>query len=118
VATVGFGPGLAVSARRNKVVFQQVGVQPLQVVSIALQYPVALAGTIVAAEPLDGGRILTAQQSLVVAADGLLNLSYELGAKPGLYQVRLHYDEKAIALQFWVFDADHPENNPDVLRPH
>jgi hypothetical protein len=115
VATVGSATGGVVHARRNKIVFQQIGVQPLQVVSIALQYPVALAGTIVAIEPLDGGRVGSNGQPFRVAADGTLNFTYEVGESPGLYQVRLHYDEEAIALQFWALDAAHPENNPSVL---
>lgn len=114
-ATVSLGLGKVVSPRRHKIVFEQIGVQPRQVVTVALQYPIALAGTVVAAEPLDGGRIVPTGQPLAVAADGTLSFSYEAGGSPGLYQIRLHYDEEAIALQFWVFDAAHPENNPSVL---
>ena len=69
------------------------------------------------AEPLDGGRVITGGQPLTIGNDGSLGLRYEVGALPGLYQVLIHYDEQAAALQFWVFDADHPENNPDVLTP-
>lgn len=116
VATIRNAAGTAVNARRHKIVFEQIGIQPLQVVRVSLPYPIALAGAIVAAEPLDGGRIVSNGQPLAVAADGTLNFSYEVGAGPGLYQVRLHYDEEAIALQFWVFDAANPENNPDVLK--
>ena len=38
MATVTFGPGKVVSAPRHKIAFQQVGVLPLQVVDIMLQY--------------------------------------------------------------------------------
>lgn len=115
VAAVGDTSGAVVHARRNKIVFEQIGVQPLQLVSVALQYPVALAGKIVAIEPLDGGRVGSNGESFRVAADGTLNFTYEVGESPGLYQVRLHYDEEAIALQFWVFDAAHLDNSPNVL---
>lgn len=115
VATVCIGTGAFVDTRRNKFVFEQVGLQPLQVVTVALQYPVALAGTVVAIEPLDGGRVGSNGEPFRVAADGTLNFTYEVGESPGLYQVRLHYDERVIALQFWVFDAAHPENSPNVL---
>jgi hypothetical protein len=117
MATVTFGPGKVVSAPRHKIAFQQVGVLPLQVVDIMLQYPVGFAGRVVMAEPLDGGRVITGGQPLTIGNDGSLGLRYEVGALPGLYQVLIHYDEQAAALQFWVFDADHPENNPDVLTP-
>lgn len=115
MAAVGNATGAVVYARRNKVVFEQIGVQPLQLVSIALQYPVSLAGTIVAVEPLDGGRIGSNGEPFRVAADGTVNFTYEVGESPGLYQVRLHYDEQAIALQFWVFDNAHLDNSPNVL---
>lgn len=118
VAAVGDAAGAVVHARRHKIVFEQIGVQPLQLVSIALQYPAALAGTIVAIEPLDGGRVGSNGEPFRVAADGTLNFIYEVGESPGLYQVRLHYDENAIALQFWVFDIAHLDNSPSVLTFH
>src|SRR5688572_12479807 len=118
VAAVGDASGAVLYARRNKIVFEQIGVQPLQLVSIALQYPVALAGTIVAIEPLDGGRVGSNGEPFRVGADGTINFTYEVGESPGLYQVRLHYDEQAIALQFWVFDNAHLDNSPSVLTFH
>ena len=118
VAAVGDASGAVVHTRRHKVVFEQIGVQPLQLVSIALQYPIALAGTIVAIEPLDGGRVGSNGEPFRVAADGTLNFTYEVGESPGLYQVRLHYDEQAVALQFWVFDNAHLDNSPNVLTFH
>lgn len=118
VAAVGDAAGAVVHTRRHKIVFEQIGVQPLQLVSIALQYPVTLAGTIVAIEPLDGGRVGTNGDPFRVAGDGTLNFTYEVGESPGLYQVRLHYDEHAVALQFWVFDNAHLDNTPNVLTFH
>jgi len=52
---------------------------------------------------------------LIIGADGTLSFEYQAGANPGLYQIRVHYDAQAIALQFWVFDHAHPDNTPPVL---
>ena len=115
VATVTVGLGKVVSARRHKITFEKIGLQPQQAIDIALQYPVALAGHRVAVEPLDGGQVLTPAQNLAVAIDGTFTFRYQAGAKPGLYQVRVHYDAQAVALQFWVLDNAHLENSPPVI---
>ena len=115
IATVTLGIGKVVSPRRHKVTFEKVGLQPAQAVTVTLQYPLALAGRTVAVEPLDGGRVLTPVQDLAVGLDGAFTFQYQAGTKPGLYQVRIHYETRAIALQFWVFDNAHLENVPPVL---
>lgn len=117
-ATVRFDVGKFVTPHRQKAVFELVGVQPSQVVAVALAYPITLAGQRVTAEPLDGGRAIVAEGGLAVAADGMLSLQFQAGATPGLYQVRLHRGASAIALQFWVFDNEHLVNNPPVLTPN
>jgi hypothetical protein len=114
-ATVSLGLGKIVSPRRHKVTFEKVGVQPQQVIDVTLQYPVGLAGRPLAVEPLDGGQVLTTSQDLKIAAKGSATLQFKAGTSPGLYQVRVHYDAQAIALQFWVIDAAHLYNTPPVL---
>lgn len=114
-ATVSLGLGKIVSPRRHKVTFEKVGVQPQQIVDVTLRYPVALAGRSLAVEPLDGGQILTSPQDLKIGSDGTVALRFKAGISPGLYQVRVHYDAQAIALQFWVIDAAHLNNSPPVL---
>lgn len=116
-ATVTLGVGKVVSPRRHKVTFEKVGLQPGQAVTVSLRYPIPLAGRTVAIEPLDGGRVLTPVQDLAVGLDGTFTFQYQAGKKPGLYQVRIHYETQAIALQFWVFDNAHLENGPPVLTP-
>jgi len=115
LATVTVGLGKVVSARRHKIVFEKIGLQPQQTIDITLQYPVDLAGRRVAVEPLDGGQVLTPAQSLAVAVNGTFTFRYQAGTKPGLYQVRVHYDAQAVALQFWVLDNAHLDNTPPVL---
>lgn len=118
LATITFSPTQVVTARRDKITFQKVGLQPKQVVDVSLRYPESVKGRRVAVEPLDGGRVLTPQQNLTVAPDGTFTFRFKAGSAPGLYQVRLHYDTEAIAVQFWVFDNDHLENSPIVLTPN
>ena len=114
-AAVNLGPGKIVNPRRHRVTFEKVGIQPQQIVDVTFQYPVALAGRSLAVEPLDGGVVLTPPQDLKIGADGTVALRFKAGTAPGLYQVRVHYDAQAIALQFWVIDAAHLEDTPPVL---
>jgi hypothetical protein len=74
-----------------------------------------LAGRTVAIEPLDGGRVVTPIQSLIIGIDGTLAFQYQAGQSPGLYQVTVHYDTQLIALQFWVLDSAHLDNSPPLL---
>jgi hypothetical protein len=114
-ATVSLGLGKIVNPQRHKVTFEKVGLEPQQIVAVTLQYPVALAGRPASIEPLDGGKVITSGQNLIIGADGTLRFEYQAGANPGLYQIRVHYDVQAIALQFWVFDHAHLDNTPPVL---
>ena len=115
VAAVTLAPGKAVNPRRHKSVFEKVGLQPQQTVAVTLAYPPELAGRTVAIEPLDGGRVVTPIQSLIIGIDGTLAFQYQAGQSPGLYQVTVHYDTQLIALQFWVLDSAHLDNSPPLL---
>lgn len=114
-ATVTSALGKVVNPRRHNITFEKVGLQPQQAVDITLQYPIAHAGAHLAVEPLDGGRIVNPVANLTVAPNGTFTFRYEVGSKPGLYQIRVHYDSQAVALQFWVVDNAHLDNAPPVL---
>lgn len=115
VAAVTLDTATLVMPRRNKSVFQLVGVRPSQTVSIAMAYPGSLAGQAVSIEPLDGGRAIVPQQGMTIGLDGTLTFQFQVGSLPGLYQVRVHRAASVVALQFWALDNQHLENSPPVL---
>jgi hypothetical protein len=85
-------------------------------VDITVQYPVAMAGHSIIAEPLDGGKVVAAAKDLIVGPDGVIFFRFHVGHDVGVYQVALHDGARELGLQFWVLDEAHPERNPHVLN--
>lgn len=114
-ASVTLDVGKVVRPFRHRSVFQLVGVQPSQTVSVTLTYPQALARQSVNIEPLDGGEAIVPQTGLSIGLDGALTFQFRVGSTAGLYQVRVHHGSSAVALQFWALDNQHLDNSPPVL---
>lgn len=115
IAAITLYAATTVTPLRHRSVFQLVGVEPNQIVSVAMAYPLSLSGQPVSIEPLDGGRAIVPQQGLTIGVDGTLAFQFQVGSVPGLYQVRIHRAASAVALQFWALDNQHLDNSPPVL---
>jgi hypothetical protein len=87
-------------------------VRPNQVVPVTLQFPAAMAGTQLAAVPLDGGRV--GGGNLVVLPTGRTLFTFSPGAMPGRYRVMVYVPGEQYLLEFYVVD---PNNPPFQKRP-
>jgi hypothetical protein len=105
--------GKSFAARQSKGRFDEVAIVPRQTVSITLSYSPTLAGQIMFAEPLDGGKIILVGRSLTIGADGTLSFNFQAGDIPGVYRVWVHQNDRGAQLYFWVRDTANPANNPE-----
>jgi hypothetical protein len=94
-------------------VASRVGLDPNQIVTITLQFPLNRIGEPVALEPLDGG-VTIAPSTQTLSAAGILQFQFQANRTPGLTQVRVRLGADDFGLQFYVFDSEHPENNPRI----
>jgi hypothetical protein len=88
-------------------------VRPNQTVPVTLQFPTSMAGTPVAATPLDGGRI-GGDGNGVVLPTGRMLFTFSPGAMPGRYRVMLYLPGQQHLLEFYVVDPNH---SPWQQRP-
>jgi hypothetical protein len=115
IANIALGGNKNVTANCFQGLFDRVGLQPNQVVSLSVQLPVALAGRQIIIESLDGG--LVSGTSATVAIDGTLALQFQAGSQPGRYRINLRSGPLLLGLEFYVLDPTQPENNPAVINP-
>ena len=115
IANIALGGNKSVTANCFQGLFDRVGLQPNQVVSLSVQLPAALAGRQIIIESLDGG--LVSDTAATVATDGALALQFQAGSQPGMYRVNLRSGPLALGLEFYVLDPTQPENNPAVINP-
>lgn len=92
--------------------FEQLGINPDQVVGVTVQYPVEMAGQTIVAESLDGGRVVVHGSELTIDSEGLLSFGFQAGDASGVSRLTLYNGDTAQMLQFWVIDQSHPENGP------
>lgn len=95
--------------------FDQLGLRPQQTVTITVQFPVELAGTAVVAEPLDGGSVLIPEKGLVVGSEGTAVFQFQGGLWVGASRLSVHVSDDRNLVNFWLVDAEHPENTPSDL---
>jgi len=91
--------------RNDEVRFSPVAVLAGERVTIQLSLPARFANTLLAVQPLDGGR---ASGKVVIQADGRATLAFEAGAQPGLYRLLLVTGDKSATLQFSVPNPANP----------
>src|ERR1700737_1434802 len=106
--TVFFNGGSYVVATSNDLV----GLQPNQVVDVAVQFSTDKAGRTIIIEPLDGGQVIGSSNKLVVSTDGTLTFRLQAGHDPGVCQISLHDGAQEMGLQFWVLNQQDPQENP------
>jgi hypothetical protein len=111
------GPGQAVVASASEQIFPLVGLQPDQTVQVTIQYPPDQALQTVAATPLDGGTISFPPGGTTINAAGTITFAYTATHEPGLNQVSVQQGSVELGIQFWVRDAENPENNPPTVEP-
>lgn len=95
--------------------FDPLGLDPGQVVSVTVLFPVELAGQAMLAEAMDGGTLTLPEGGLIVAADGTVIFQYQASASQGACRIAVHQTDDQNILNFWVVDFEHPENNPSQL---
>jgi flagellar hook protein FlgE len=118
VAGIDLGNGQSATVVCHKGSFDRVGLHHDQTVDITMQYSNAVAGQTVTVDALDGGQIIAPAKNLTIATDGTIHFKFRVGHQPGVYQIALHNGTQELGLQFWVFDEEHPRNNPPVVNPH
>lgn len=114
-AAIDFGSGKVVRQRKQQRRFQQLLLQPRQVIDVSLQFSPAQAGAEFVVEALDGGRVIALGSSLTVGADGTLAFKFQAPEVPGDCRIAVHQTGRSDLLQFWVIDKEHPDNNPPEL---
>lgn len=113
VITYGLGQTLIPGSYRG--VTRRVGLDPNQVVTVTLQFPVTRTGEPVAIEPLDGGTILGPAKTHL-SRTGALQFQFQANKEPGLTQVRVRLGSDEYGLQFYVFDPRYPEKKPRIPK--
>src|ERR1700730_11430504 len=114
-AVITYGPGQVMIPGSYHGVTSRVGLDPNQLVTITLQFPVNRIGQPVAIQPLDGGTVIPGS-NLGLSSNGNLQFQFQANQKPGLTQVQVWLGAEEYGLQFYVFDPNHPERNPRIPK--
>lgn len=112
--TPAVSPPLAAISSQHR--FSGIGVMPGELVDLSVRFPVAKVRHIISAEPLDGGTVLGVPGGLTVASDGTIHLKFQVDTSPGIRRLVLRDKGAETQIEFWVFDTQHPENNPPVAN--
>ncbi|MEN3369490.1 MAG: hypothetical protein V7609_1633 [Verrucomicrobiota bacterium] len=96
--------------------FQLVGINPREVVDIAVDFPASLPSTSITAQSLDGGKIVGPPKD-VGKGVGATSIRFQAGDQPGLYRVLITGARSRSILQFWVADPKNPMNKRPVINP-
>jgi hypothetical protein len=111
-ATITFANNQSVVANSDGRTFEQVGLQPNTTVGVAVQFPPDQAGQVLNMESPDGGSIAGTNNTATIGSDGILSFRFQVGARPGAYQIVLHNNNLEVVLQFWALDLQNPQLNP------
>lgn len=114
-ATVDYGDDAVFQPPKHNTCFEQLGLQPQQLLTITVQFPVEFAGHAIIAEPLDGGILTLPEEGLFVGSDGSVTFQFQASDSCGASRVAVHQADDLNFLQFWIVDPDHPENTPPGL---
>lgn len=114
-ATFTFGNGRQVRAHTATSRFRLVGLDPGEIVDVALELPAGLSDS-ATAQSLDGGKLISFAKSQA-GVGGLASIRFQAGNQPGLYRVFIPGSSPPLLLQFWVADAQNPKSNPPVVNP-
>jgi len=115
IATITRASNQLVTSNSRRQRFQRVSILPNEVIGIALQVPLASAGHLITAEPLDGARLLNGNQARV-ATDGTLLFRLQGLDHPGVCRISLHDGAVETILEFWILDTQNPSNNPETIN--
>jgi hypothetical protein len=113
VATIVFGDASVAQPRAANSKFQLVKVRTNESVAIALPVPPGATDASLQAIALDGGRIMTGAS----VTNGVVAISFQAGAQPGLYRVLVSGAGPTVTLQFWVPALQETAVNPAVINP-
>ena len=113
--TVDYGNDNIFTPEKTSTDFQQLGVDPEQILTITVQFPSELAGQPMIVEALDGGTPSIPEGGLFVGSDGRVTFQFQAGDGFGACRVAVHQPDDSNFLQFWVVDPAHPENTPEGL---
>jgi hypothetical protein len=114
-AAITFANAGSLTLHSTQTGFPMIGLNANEAVTIELQFPQTIAGTLIAIQPLDGGSV-TGQNTLI-AVDGKTSFQFRAASQPGLYRVLFNANGKPSLFRFWVADPNNPAANPPTLRP-
>ncbi len=114
-ATVDYGNDAIFQPPKHNTAFERLGLQPQQVLTITVEFPVDLAGQVITAEPLDGGILTLPEEGLIVGSDGNVTFQFQASDSCGACRVAVHQADDLNFLQLWIVDPGHPENTPPGL---
>jgi hypothetical protein len=116
LAAISLGPAPPIELSSKQGIFGLVGLSPDQLVQVTVQYSAPKTGRLIIAEALDGGQII-GQAIMVVGVDHAIHFQFRAAHATGFNHIALREGSRAVGLQFWVLDTQHPERNPPVVNP-
>ena len=114
-ATIDYGDDNIFQPQKQNTDFDRYGLDPGQVVTLTVWFPVELAGQSMMVEPLDGGLASLQEKEVFVGSDGSVSFQFTAGPFSGACRIAVHQPDDSNFLQFWIIDPDHPENTPPDL---
>jgi hypothetical protein len=83
--------------------FDPVTVNPLDAMSVQLQFPLTAAGVSVVIQVMDGGVPGIDGSSVIIGGDGTLSFPFQVSDVPGLYRMLVISNDQTVAqVQFWL----------------
>ncbi|MDQ2946122.1 MAG: hypothetical protein M3Y27_09305 [Acidobacteriota bacterium] len=115
-ATVSYSNGASLNIRcSHEGKSPLTAISPGETVHVQVRFASSLNSASVLAQALDGGTILSNQQSASVAADGTVGVDFQAPSQPGMYRVALTAPGTSAILNFWVANSQSP--NAAALTP-
>lgn len=116
-AVITYAANQSVTATMHKGSSDRIGLQPNQIVAVTVQLTGIQVGRQLSIQPLDGGKLASSANRIVVGSDGTFSFRFQAGPRPGVSQLSIHDGEQEIGLQFWVLNTQDARCNPPVLTP-
>ena len=114
VVTISFADGKSFTTSAEGGLSDLVALQPDEVVSLQLTFPLSAAKQRIVVQSLDGGFASGTENT--VDADGTLNVTFQAGASPGLNRILVINQGTSSILRFWVINTSDSTANPPQLH--
>ena len=115
-ATVDYGNDNVFQPSKSNTDFQRLGLDPGQLLTITVQFPVDQAGQAMIVEPLDGGLLSLPDGGFFVDSEGNVTFQFQAIDSFGACRIAVHQPDDSNFIYLWVVDPEHPENTPPDLQ--